>query len=235
MGVYFCPSLRQMSYCGTSQKRERKESESVGCCTIMWLILTSLFPVCTAKVAFPHDSALGSDRCESSCTEGSLGSLRLNNLCEPKEGVCQTMVDINQVASKRCEAYAKLLPFLHPDGKGKQVHHQPSKGSWLPCAVFCQTRKGAWYSPRQELAQYFLASSLPDGTLCYSESEIQHFCQDSLCLPRDRSLTTRSLLEEGEYSPRDLLILDNQGHVLSKADATLEEEEGGKEEVLIET
>ena len=34
--------------------------------------------------------------------------------------------------------------------------------------------------------------------------------KDSLCLPRDRSLTTRSLLEEGEYSPRDLLILDNQ-------------------------
>ena len=27
----------------------------------------------------------------------------------------------------------------------------------------------------------------------------------------------------------------NQGHVLSKADATLEEEEGGKEEVLIES
>ena len=34
--------------------------------------------------------------------------------------------------------------------------------------------------------------------------------QDSLCLPRDPALTTRGLLEEGEYSPRDLLILDNQ-------------------------
>jgi len=42
--------------------------------------------------------------------------------------------------------------------------------------------------------------------------------QDSLCLPRDPALTTRGLLEEGEYSPRDLLILDSQGHVLSKAD-----------------
>ena len=34
--------------------------------------------------------------------------------------------------------------------------------------------------------------------------------QDSLCLPLDPALTTRGLLEEGEYSPRDLLILDNQ-------------------------
>ena len=34
--------------------------------------------------------------------------------------------------------------------------------------------------------------------------------QDSLCLPRDPALTTRGLLEEGEYSPRDLLILDKQ-------------------------
>ena len=34
--------------------------------------------------------------------------------------------------------------------------------------------------------------------------------KDSLCLPRDPALATRSLLEEGEYSPRDLLILDTQ-------------------------
>ena len=34
--------------------------------------------------------------------------------------------------------------------------------------------------------------------------------QDSLCLPLDPALTTRGLLEEGEYSPRDLLILDKQ-------------------------
>merc|ERR1711936_1356737 len=108
------------------------------------------------KVVFPHDSGLGPDRCDTSCTEGSLGSLKQNNLCEPKEGTCGAMVDINDLASKRCEAYAQLLPFLHPDGNGKQVHHQPSKGSWLSCAVFCQTRKGAWYSPRQELAGYFL-------------------------------------------------------------------------------
>ena len=54
--VYFCPSLRQLSYCGTAQKRERKESESVGCCTIMWLILTSLLPVCTAKVTHIMDA-----------------------------------------------------------------------------------------------------------------------------------------------------------------------------------
>ena len=46
--VYFNPSLRQLSYCGTAQKKERKESESVGCA--MWLILTSLLSVCTAKV-----------------------------------------------------------------------------------------------------------------------------------------------------------------------------------------
>ena len=99
-----------------------------------------------------------------------------------------------------------------------------------------------------------LISSLPEGTLCYSEGDIQHFCQvsinklqkleggtgetgetgetdecpgpegpldlkynkiylsveDSLCLPRDPALAIRSLLEEGEFSPRDLLILDNQ-------------------------
>jgi len=197
--------------------------------------MASLFPICTAKVVFPHDSGLGPDRCDTSCTEGSLGSLKQNNLCEPKEGTCGAMVDINDLASKRCEAYAQLLPFLHPDGNGKQVHHQPSKGSWLSCAVFCQTRKGAWYSPRQELAGYFLESSLPEGTLCYSEGDIQHFCQDSLCLPRDPALATRSLLEEGEFSPRDLLILDNQGHVLSKAGELVEDVVGKNDETLIDS
>ena len=48
--------------------------------------MASLFPICTAKVkprdafknseiqvVFPHDSGLGPDRCDTSCTEGSLG------------------------------------------------------------------------------------------------------------------------------------------------------------------
>jgi len=80
-----------------------------------------------------------------------------------------------------------------------------------------------------------LISSLPEGTLCYSEGDIQHFCQDSLCLPRDPALATRSLLEEGEFSPRDLLILDNQGHVLSKAGELVEDVVGKNDETLIDS
>ena len=103
----------------------------------------------------------------------------------------------------------------------------------------------------QKTNKTIFLSSLPEGTLCYSEGEIRHYCQvndkylisvfnivfaiasisfqilyellvdktmaknlsgvkDSLCLPQDPALATRSLLEEGEYSPRDLLILDKQ-------------------------
>merc|ERR1712243_428960 len=91
------------------------------------------------------------------------------------------------MASKMCEAWAKIFPdFLHPDGDGKQVQHDPAKGSWLPCSVFCKTTSNTWYSPRRELENYHLSSYFPDGTLCYpgEGSEGNYYCQDRLCLLR---------------------------------------------------
>ena len=50
------------------------------------------------------------------------------------------------------------------------------QGSWLPCAVFCRTKKGAWYSPRQELANFFL-----DRWQIYEEYIMDYLFQ-ALCL-----------------------------------------------------
>jgi len=188
-----------------------------------------LLPLASTKVAFPHVfPGAGTTRCESTCTPGGLGTLRTRaGLCTPELGVCAEEVQVEELASRRCAAYAKLLPFLHPEGRGKQVQNQPSKGSWLPCAVFCETVSGAWYSPRQELAPYHLSSTLPEGTLCHSEGGVNHFCQDSLCLPRDPALVTRGLLLQGRYTHTDRLILDTKGHIQGVLGAV---EEGGEQE-----
>ena len=127
-----------------------------------------------------------------------------------------------------------------PDQKRSLVFPSTRARWLLPWQVEDEKMKKATKIPKTNKTIFL--SSLPEGTLCYSEGEIRHYCQvndeclicvyycqilyqllvdkmiaknlfgvkDSLCLPRDPALATRSLLEEGEYSPRDLLILDKQ-------------------------
>jgi len=154
-----------------------------------------------------------------------MGSLvTRGRLCTPKlGGSCPSPVSVDSLATARCKAYSQLLPLLlHEEGRGKQVRHQPTKGSWLSCAVFCQTNKGAWYSPRRELAAYHLDSHLPEGTLCHHDGSIPYYCQDNLCLPADPGVGDRSLVVEGEIQDTDIIILDNEGFVVT----TVEGEQG---------
>ena len=99
------------------------------------------------------------------------------SLCEPSNEKCQEMVDITDMTSAMCQAWAYILPFLNEDGVGRQLHQDNAKGSWLPCSVFCQTKTGTWYSPRQELRRYYLSATLPDGTLCHEEKGEKFYCQ----------------------------------------------------------
>ena len=86
------------------------------------------------KVVFPHSpQGQGLERCARTCTPGSLGTMvRIGaDLCRTKEGehdFCREEVEVDTMASKMCEAWAKIFPeFLHPDGSGKQVQHDPAK------------------------------------------------------------------------------------------------------------
>ena len=55
------------------------------------------------------------------------------NLCRPKQRDSCRLRDyvmVNTMASKMCLAWSKILPFLHPDGHGKQIQHDPVKVSF---------------------------------------------------------------------------------------------------------
>ena len=85
------------------------------------------------QVAFPHYThAEGVERCERSCTPGSLGTVvrTAGNLCRAKKGVrdsCREEVEVDTMASKMCLGWSKIFPFLNSTGKGKQVQHNPAK------------------------------------------------------------------------------------------------------------
>ena len=109
----------------------------------------------------------------------------------------------------------------------------------MSCAVFCQTLSGTWYSPRTELAAYHLSSYFPDGMLCHKgddsdDSDVSYYCQDKLCLPGNLDTvgpnTRVQLVEEGDYTPEDELILDQEGFIVRKMDEeemdSLKDEEG---------
>ena len=69
--------------------------------------------------------------------------------------------------------------------EGRQVKHQPVKGNWQPCAVFCKTPSGAWYFPKHELQQKNVDPYFPDGIWCHIDrkTNTNYYCQSHLCLP----------------------------------------------------
>ena len=121
--------------------------------------------VSQSAVVVPHgDLNYDHERCEASCTPGSLGVLRSSSsLCRPSQSQCRQEVNMTEMTDKLCEAWAMMFPFLLPSGRGQQVVADPALGSWLPCSVFCQTVSGSWYSPRRELEEYHLSVNLPEG------------------------------------------------------------------------
>ena len=150
-------------------------------------------PRSLSAVVVPHEEAQQTNsRCEASCTPGSLGAVRRSggaSLCQPSQSQCHQELPVTELSSRRCEAWARIFPFLHSPGRGRQILQDPAKGSWLACSVFCQTVSGTWYSPRTELQQYHLSAALPEGTLCHSSEEESYYCQVSHLHPTHGSIS----------------------------------------------
>jgi len=180
------------------------------------------------NVVVPHQNPnFEKERCDSKCLPGSLGIRRsASSLCEPDVAGCGAQVNMTTVASSMCAAWAHILPLLDPAGVGTQINQENALGSWLPCSVFCRTVTGTWYSPRSELAAFYLSAALPDGTLCYSRDSEQYYCQDALCLPiieRDNQDYSRNMLGES-YDFDDELILDAEAKIVRKWGTDQEED-----------
>ena len=92
---------------------------------------------------------------------------------------------VDVFASSQCEAWSKILGEGILTGEGRQVVHQPVKGNWLSCAVFCKTSNGAWHSPRKELENLNVDPYFPDGVWCHIDrkTNTNYYCQNHLCLP----------------------------------------------------
>ncbi len=89
----------------------------------------------------------------------------------------------DEFASRKCSEWkdAGEVPDVSILPEGKRFKHEPAKGSWISCAIFCRTGLGQWYSPRVELGR---GAFYPDGTWCHRDSGGRdHFCQKNLCLP----------------------------------------------------
>ncbi len=134
--------------------------------------------------------------CRSGCTDFSVGTRTTVELCDDSD-VCKAhqRLSVDAWATRKCGEWARagLIPVDDDDKapKGRRFKHEPSKGSWISCAVFCETPSGSWYSPRGELkAEAFF----PDGTWCHRDVDGQDFyCQSNLCLPPDVKLTQEEL------------------------------------------
>jgi len=122
-------------------------------------------------------------QCQSSCTEFSKGTRTNVELCDDT-AVCRgRKVSFDDYASQKCGEWAEggRVPDVPIKDEGRRFKHEPSKGSWISCAVFCRTQRGHWYSPRGELGRQ---AFFPDGTWCHRDSDGEdYYCQKSLCLP----------------------------------------------------
>merc|ERR1711997_1235680 len=125
-------------------------------------------------------------KCQSSCTMHSKGVKAPQiSLCDDTDVCPINRKSVEVYASSQCEAWSKILGEGVLTGEGRQVVHQPVKGSWLSCAVFCKTSSGAWHSPRKELENLNVDPYFPDGVWCHvdRESNTNYYCQNHLCMP----------------------------------------------------
>ena len=87
---------------------------------------------------------------------------------------------IDEFATDRCGEWTSELEDINLTGMGRRFKHEPSIGSWISCAIFCETDQGSWYSPRRE---YGRQAFFPDGVWCHRSGDQDYYCQKNLCLP----------------------------------------------------
>merc|ERR1712029_765797 len=125
-------------------------------------------------------------KCQSSCTMHSKGVKAPQiTLCDDTDVCPINRKSVEVYATSQCEAWSKILGEGVLTGEGKQVVHQPVKGNWLSCAVFCKTTSGAWHSPRKELENLNVDPYFPDGVWCHidRDTNTNYYCQNHLCMP----------------------------------------------------
>ena len=99
-------------------------------------------------------------------------------------------LSVQAYASAQCSNWStkRILEGI-VTGEGRQVKHQPVKGNWLACAVFCKTSSGGqWYAPKKELEALNIDPYFPDGVWCHTdhETETNYYCQNHLCLAEQK-------------------------------------------------
>lgn len=124
-------------------------------------------------------------QCQSSCTKYSKGVKPTVNLCDDTDVCPINRESIEIYASKQCQAWSETLNGT-VTGEGRQVKHQPVKGNWLACAIFCKhSTTGSWYSPKKELQKLNVNPFFPDGVWCHidRQTNTNYYCQNNLCMP----------------------------------------------------
>ncbi|XP_026320254.1 A disintegrin and metalloproteinase with thrombospondin motifs adt-2-like isoform X2 [Hyposmocoma kahamanoa] len=149
-----------------------------------------------------------SGSCRSGCTNRARGFRERRRSC-PTTAVCQgaaydvvlcddtkvcgkkTRVSASEFASRKCSAYASMVPELDSRGGGLQAPHDPTR-MWMGCAIFCRrTSGGGFYAPRVELNDAGLDPYFPDGTWCHHDGTQDYYCLQHHCLPENFKMTTQ--------------------------------------------
>ena len=102
--------------------------------------------------------------------------LILTQVCRGKRAT------LDDFATDKCTQWQKTgkVPDVTLLGSGRRFKHQPAIGSWVSCAIFCETDRNQWYSPRRELGR---EAFYPDGVWCHRDGQGRdHYCQKNLCL-----------------------------------------------------
>ncbi len=93
-------------------------------------------------------------------------------------------MSFDEYATQKCSDWTQGgdVPDVPIVDEGRRFKHEPTKGSWISCAIFCRTGRNQWYTPRAELGRQ---AFYPDGTWCHRDSAGKdYYCQKNLCLPQ---------------------------------------------------
>lgn len=123
---------------------------------------------------------------------------------------------LDEFATSRCTLWSKSLSGVTLVGPGRRFKQEPSIGSWISCAIFCETDKKQWYSPRRELGT---EAFYPDGIWCHRDSkDADYYCQKNLCLPQQYEVNEAARMAadaEKEMSGEDNFIIDEAEGVVT--------------------
>ncbi|XP_076034789.1 uncharacterized protein LOC143021271 [Oratosquilla oratoria] len=185
-------------------------------------------------------SAWHQEECQSGCLESATGvqisHRRCNNpkpqntlqrcqgldtslvLCSDDK-LCPKRSTVKDYATQKCQKFSKIVTDIK--AVGAQAPHNPSR-TWQACAIFCQTQKGTWYSPRTDLNHLNeFDTYFPDGTQCHTNAKgVRHYCQRHQCLP-EGSRQVRAL---GDLRPERVMhVFQNAPPKSTKNNTVLEQ------------